>query len=349
MSNSTRISPRATPYVELTPADNNAPADGSSSNNVKARIIGSNGQAMLDQNYPVKLNITRGSAVFRDTGANDIATFIDPSNNGYTPLIALADTVAESVIVNGSVFFPGGVQPGNQAFNFAAAPTATYEIVFGRVDQISGNGTTPADGKSVIRLGATVMKNGMPAPSGVAILFEAIQWGSSDVVFFSPSATKSTTASTNGDGYVEVALYGVDISGALPVATVKAQADISRNTVAYQLVGFSSPNLGDASVTVTAQPNPASAGSATPCTVAASLLPRPPYANGSFAALRALPDSRAQIQSDNTYFSPDHAVVQFRVTDPVAERVDLMLVASAWNEQGTRRLSIASPLSVVFT
>jgi hypothetical protein len=54
-------SPRGTPYVELTPVKNNAPADSSSTNSVKARIIGSNGQALIDQNYPVNLQVTSGS------------------------------------------------------------------------------------------------------------------------------------------------------------------------------------------------------------------------------------------------------------------------------------------------
>jgi hypothetical protein len=264
----TNISPRATPYVELTPVENNAPADGSSTNSVKARIIGANGQAMVDQNYPVTLEVTSGAAVFRDTGDQNVTAFIDPANNGYTAPIALTDRVSESVVVRGSVFFPPGVQPNFQGLNFSTA--TTYQIIF---DPVPNNGLTLSP--NALQLRARVLKDGQPYNGKVRLTITDDMYHTdrdhtilnlSDPIFFSETNQKYIDVPTI-NGYASASVYSRDGSG--PIAAIRAQAE-GATTVAYQIVAFATQAGLNYSIRAAGPTSPTPADGTSQCVVTAT-------------------------------------------------------------------------------
>lgn len=261
MSTETRNSPRATPYVELTSVADNAPADGSTSNSVRARIINSEGNPVTDQNYRVDLDITNGSAIFLDTKQHDTSTFVDPANNGYTPAVAFTDTAAESVVVTGSVFFPVGVDPGRKTFTFTQPKE--YEVIF---DPVPGNGTTPADGRSLLNVRVRVLKNGHGYKGGVTLRIDdtlvSIAGVQQNRIFFRQSGTQSLHVETDNDGYTpQIPLYSTEwesiSNDGSTISTIVAKPDDSATT-AQQIVAFGSKDAWRLSVNVEARPNPAS-------------------------------------------------------------------------------------------
>jgi hypothetical protein len=232
MSN-TNFDPRATTYVEITSDTNGAPADGSSTNTVRARIATPGGIALREQNYPVTLEVTSGSAVFLDTGGKDITAFINPLDSGFTERIALTDTVSEQVSLRGSVFFPLDVQPGNHAVDFSAV--TRDQITF---DPVENNGLTVGR----LQLRARILRNGQPFNGTVRFSITDDLYDNSPLspptsgsapIYFWGTRQKSIDV-TSTDGYASTSVFSDNEN---TFAAIKAQIEGS-SSVGYQLVAF---------------------------------------------------------------------------------------------------------------
>lgn len=176
--------------ILLTVQQNNAAADGTSTNTVQAKVTDSSGQPVANTavSWSVGGSAKAVSAVTVNTNADGVAT------------LSLSDNVAESVTVNASA---NGAQ-GQATVTFV--PTISSVFV-----AVTANNAL-ADGSSVNTFRATVT-----SPSGQPVANTSVTWSLSSTT---ASATTSLNATTDASGVATLSI--TDTVAESVTATAKA-------------------------------------------------------------------------------------------------------------------------------
>ncbi|CAM3762434.1 MAG TPA: invasin/intimin [Salmonella bongori] len=194
--------------ILLTVQQNNAAADGTSTNTVQAKVTDSSGQPVANTavSWSVGGSAKAVSAVTVNTNADGVAT------------LSLSDNVAESVTVNASA---NGAQ-GQATVTFV--PTISSVFV-----AVTANNAL-ADGSSVNTFRATVT-----SPSGQPVANTSVTWSLSSTT---ASATTSLNATTDASGVATLSITDTvaeSVTATAKAGNVQGQAAATFNPAAVEV------------------------------------------------------------------------------------------------------------------